>query len=101
MSAAEKQKRKKLGMILSVVFLFAMIMGPGPGVLLINPDPADPNAVFTFMGVPKVYAWGVLWYLIQLVIVGLLYTKVWVADEPLAATAKPSGEPSPAAENQD
>lgn len=101
MSAADKEKRKKLGVILSVIFLFAMFMGPGPGVLLINPDPADPNAVFTFMGVPKVYAWGVLWYSIQLVIVGLLYTKVWVGDEPTAASAKSSGEAGPATENQD
>ena len=101
MSSAEKEKRKKLGMILSVVFLFVMFMGPGPGVQLINPDPADPNAVFTFMGVPKVYAWGVLWYSIQLVIVGLLYTKVWVADEPLASGAKNPGKPRSEAGNQD
>ena len=100
MSAAEKEKRKKLGMILSVIFLFAMVMGPGPGVLLINPDPADPNAVFTFMGVPKVYAWGVLWYSIQLIIVGLLYTKVWVSGEPLGSGAKNSGEPKPEAEKR-
>jgi hypothetical protein len=101
MSSAEKEKRTKLGMILSVVFLFAMFMGPGPGVLLINPDPTDPDAVFTFMGLPKVYAWGVLWYSVQLVIVGLLYTKVWVADDPVAASAKTPGESSPATENQD
>jgi hypothetical protein len=53
------------------------------------------------MGLPKVYAWGVLWYSVQLVIVGLLYTKVWVADDPVAASAKTPGESSPATENQD
>lgn len=101
MSAADKEKRKKLGVILSIAFLFAMFMGPGPGVLLINPDAADPNAVFTFMGVPKVYAWGVLWYSIQLVIVGLLYAKVWVAEESRANSVKSSGESSSATTNQD
>lgn len=58
-------------------FVLAMLMGPGPGLRLINPDPSDPNAVFTFMGIPTVYAWGLFWYLVQLVAIIVAYKKLW------------------------
>ena len=54
-----------------------MIMGPGPGLRLINPDPSDPDAVYTFLGIPTVYAWGLFWYLIQLVAILVAYRRLW------------------------
>ena len=39
---------RKLTKVVAGLFIAAMIMGPGPGLRLINPDPSDPNAVYTF-----------------------------------------------------
>jgi len=51
-----------------------MVMGTGPGILLVN----RPNSI---LGIPLVYAWGILWYLVQ-VIVGLVaYFTLWRNDE--------------------
>ena len=71
-----------LGMVLLAVFAIAMIMGPGPGLYLINPDPADPDAVRTVLGLPIVYAWGLLWYAVQAAVLIIAYFKVWSEDEP-------------------
>ena len=59
------------------VFVAAIVMGSGPGLRLINPDPADPNAVFTVLGLPKIYAWGLLWYGVQLVVILTAYFRIW------------------------
>jgi hypothetical protein len=49
-----------------------MIMGTGPGVLLVNrPE--------QWLGLPIVYVWGLCWYTVQLVIVVLAYKLVWRA----------------------
>lgn len=69
--------KRKLATILAVVFLFAMFMGSGPGLRLINPDPGDPNAVFTIVGLPKIYVWGLMWYGVQLTVILIAYFKVW------------------------
>lgn len=76
--------RRRLGAALAVVFLVAMVMGSGPGLYLVNPDPADPQARFTLLGLPTIYAWGLLWYAVQLAAVLTAYFKVW--------TATPAGE---------
>ena len=60
-----------------VVFGIALVMGPGPGVWLINPDPADPEARRFLMGVPIVYAWAVFWLGVQAGCVLLAYRFVW------------------------
>lgn len=63
--------------IVIAVFLLAMVMGPGPGLRLINPDASDPNATFTFAGIPILYAWGLFWYFVQLVAIIIAYKKLW------------------------
>ena len=70
-------KRKKLGKILAVAFVAVLAMGAGPGLLLINPDVNKPHATYTFLGLPKVYAWGLLCYVLEVVIVLTAYFKVW------------------------
>jgi hypothetical protein len=58
-------------------FVVAMIMGPGPGLRLINPDASDPDATFLFAGIPIIYAWGLFWYAIQLIAIIIAYKKLW------------------------
>jgi len=52
-----KHSRNLLGRILAAAFIFSMLMATGPGVLLVNrPD--------TIVGIPLVYAWGILWFFV-------------------------------------
>ena len=73
-------QKKGLGTVLSLLFLAAMFMGSGPGLRLINPDPEDPNALFTLWGLPKIYVWGLLWYAVQLAVILVAYFKIWASD---------------------
>ena len=73
--------KSNLSRLLTAIFLFSMFMGSGPGLRLINPDPTDPNAVFTFLGLPKIYAWGLLWYAVQLTVILIAYFKIWTVDD--------------------
>jgi hypothetical protein len=63
--------------LLFLLFFLAMIMGSGPGLYLINPDPAAPKAAFLFGGLPIIYAWGLLWYAVQLGVIIRAYTAYW------------------------
>lgn len=73
--------RKKLGWLLFGLFCLALVMGPGPGNYLINPDPGDPGATRFFLGIPIVYAWAIFWYAVQASAVAIAYFKLW-RDEP-------------------
>ncbi len=62
--------RRPLGLFLGLLFALAMIMGVGPGVLLVNrPD--------TLLGLPIVYTWGLFWYAVHIVIVVMAYRFLW------------------------
>ena len=63
-------QRKRVSWILTIVFVFALIMGPGPGMLLIN-------SPLSFLGLPQLYVWGLLWYVVEVVVVVLAYLLVW------------------------
>jgi hypothetical protein len=69
-SAAMPPNRKGLTITLVVVFVLSMVLGTGPGVLLVN----RPEAIG---GVPLVYAWGTLWYVVQVVVVLIAYFTIW------------------------
>ena len=71
--------RKRLGIVLSSLFAIAVVMGAGPGLYLVNPNPSDPEANVTWQGVPILYAWVVLWFLVQALVVLLAYFGVWNA----------------------
>lgn len=75
------QKRKRLSIGLSLAMVFAMLMGPGPGLRLVNPDITDPSAEYIVFGIPIIYAWGIFWFLVQLVIVVIAYRTIWLDDE--------------------
>ena len=67
----------RLGWILAAIFAFAMIMGPGPGVYLVNPGPEEGQGATVFCNVPVIYLWTLFWCGVQVVVVLLAYTKLW------------------------
>ena len=70
MSRNTSNQRRGLSAILAVAFAVAMLMGVGPGVLLVNrPE--------TFLGIPLLYAWGLFWYAVHIVIVVTAYCCLW------------------------
>lgn len=78
MTYEKEKKRRKLGIVLTVVFVLALVMGAGPGINLVNPDPGDPEASFTiFGGVPVIYAWVTLWYIVQASVATIAYFCLW------------------------
>lgn len=59
------------------MFVLALIMGPGPGIYLVNPDPGDPEARRFFLGAPIIYVWAAFWFIIQASAVALSYLFLW------------------------
>jgi len=61
-----------------------MILGVGPGVLLVNrPE--------TILGIPLLYAWGLLWYFVQVGIAVVAYVYLW-RTSPVEATPSETEE---------
>ena len=67
-------KPSKLGRWLIALFLFALIMGPGPGLYLINNYAANGGRI---LGMPALYSWAVFWFLFEAGIVLTAYLKLW------------------------
>ncbi len=65
-----------LSKILSSIFLFALIMGPGPGLYLVNPSSDNP-APTTCLGMPVLFVWASFWFLVQAGVVLVAYRKLW------------------------
>jgi len=63
------------------VFALAMVMGPGPGLRLVNPEPAAVREGLLFLGLPVVYAWGLFWYGVQAAVVVTAYFTIWKPSE--------------------
>ncbi len=62
--------RKRLGWALFALFALSMVMGTGPGVLLVNrPQP--------LLGLPALCTWGLFWYLVQAGVVVVAYRWLW------------------------
>jgi hypothetical protein len=68
--------------LLVVLFLLAIVLGAGPGIHLVNPDPTDPGASFTTFGLPTIYVWGLLWYVVQFGVIITAYFRFWTSPEP-------------------
>jgi hypothetical protein len=79
--AETETKNGPLGLMLAIVFVIALIMGPGIGTYLINPDPSSADSVYTFLGMPIIYAWSLVWYAIMVTVVVTAYVAVWDKDE--------------------
>ena len=50
--------RRRRSTVLSTLFLLALVMGPGPGAMLIDGSADAPAFLF---GVPALYLWILLW----------------------------------------
>ncbi len=68
---------RRLASLVFAVFAIALLMGPGPGNLLINPDPLDADARRFIFGMPIVYAWALLWFAVQASCVVVAYFFLW------------------------
>lgn len=85
--------RKRLTIALSIIFALAVVMGAGPGMYLVNPDSGDPDAKFTFLGMPVIYAWVTFWFLVQAIVVLVAYFRLWdgASDDDSERPEKPPG----------
>lgn len=63
---------------LSAIFVLALVMGPGPGVYLINPRTQEEASWF---GVPVLYVWAVFWFAVMAATVAIAFKTVWRVDE--------------------
>ena len=79
-SSPSRHSRRGLGILLTVLLLVTMLMGVGPGLRLINPESTRPDSAFSVFGLPTVYAWGLLWYAVQLAILLVACFTVWRTD---------------------
>lgn len=50
------------GLLLTSLFLTALVMGPGPGAMLIDGSPEKPAL---WLGVPALYLWALLWFAVM------------------------------------
>ena len=62
---------------LSAAFIFALLMGAGPGLYLINGYAADGG---TILGMPALYAWAIGWCAIESGIIVAAYLTVWKSE---------------------
>lgn len=79
--AMDSEQKKRLSIWLSIIMVFAMLMGPGPGLRLVNPDISDPAATYVIFGIPVIYAWGILWFFVQMTLVIVAYRTIWVEED--------------------
>jgi hypothetical protein len=72
-----KPTKSRLKWVLGGVFLFALLMGPGPGIYLVNGYAAKGG---TILGMPALYFWAVLWFLVEAAVVLTAYLTIWKKD---------------------
>jgi hypothetical protein len=81
-------RRRRLGIWLFAVFAASLILGAGPGVLLVDPlagtfrwGPAEASSFegtpALWFGLPVLYVWGLFWYGVQAAVVVAAYVWVW------------------------
>ena len=80
-TAKPKKYHRRLGLVLFLVFALAMVMGPGPGLHLVNPEPTTARDSLLFLGLPVIYAWGLFWYGVQAAVVVTACFTIWKPSE--------------------
>lgn len=69
-SAGSSERRQRMKWLSWGLMLMALIIGCGPGLLLVNsPEP--------FLGWPRLFVWGAVWYFVQVAGVLVAYRFVW------------------------
>lgn len=67
-------RKRRMAWLSSIMILAALVIGCGPGLLLVNtPEP--------ILGWPTLFVWGVLWYFVEVGAVLIAYRYVWDAGE--------------------
>jgi uncharacterized membrane protein len=67
-------RQRILRKVLSLLLILAMTMGTGPGVLLVNrPE--------MWLGIPLLYAWAILWYVVLVVIALTASVFLWKPEQ--------------------
>ena len=69
------------GHILAAAMLVAIVMGPGVGLYLVNPDLDDAEPRVAVGGVPVLLLWALAWLAVQLSVVIIAYRAVWTDEE--------------------
>ena len=80
-TANPTKRHYRLGLVLFLLFALAMVMGPGPGLQLVNPDPTTARDSLLFLGLPVIYAWGLFWYGVQAAVVVTASLTIWKSRE--------------------
>ena len=76
-SPQNTSSRHRLSRILLAVFLFALFMGAGPGLYLVNDYAAGGG---TLLGMPALYAWAVGWCAVESGVIIAAYLTVWKSE---------------------
>ena len=79
MTAHHSPESRQLSRILIGIFVFALLMGPGPGLYLVNQRAAEGASWF---GLPLLYAWAIFWFGVEAAVVWVAYSKLWKGDSP-------------------
>ena len=74
MPGNKQQKHKTMAFTLVAIFLIALIMGPGPGSLMINSPGSEPKFWF---GMPALYVWVVLWFFVEAAVILIAARFLW------------------------
>lgn len=72
----DERRRRRIGLALFCLFALALVMGPGPGIYLVNPGIEEANSR-TVLGMPVIYVWTVFWCSVQAAVVVVSYFTVW------------------------
>ena len=72
--------KTQLSKILALIFVFATVMGPGPGLYLVNPSQEE-EVPATILGMPALFAWAVFWFIVQGGVVIVAYKELWTKEE--------------------
>lgn len=66
--------QNRLSWILGTIFVFALLMGPGPGLYLVNGWAAEGSTLF---GLPLLYVWALFWCGVEAAVVIVAFRKLW------------------------
>lgn len=69
-----RPEMSKLGLILTITFLSALVLGPGPGAMWIDGTAETPAIWF---GVPALYLWSLFWFAVMSACVVIAALTVW------------------------
>jgi hypothetical protein len=89
--------RSRLRNVLAAVFLVAMVMGPGPGLYLVNPD-AEGGPPPTWFGMPVLYVWALMWFVVLASVLVVAHLRLW--SDGAGPGASDSAKTSPPAERE-